>query len=126
MTASERAVRVLNQLLVTDRDAIRRLLACSVRVSPPTAAHATVQVTDDGELLEGFPTFTLRPMGLINAILPASGDLVAAVTPDGSWESVTHFALAERDGRIIGSLRPPYPLEQGPAREGSDPAVLSS
>ena len=93
------AIRVLNEALEADPEAINRMMRLEVPVNEKLAGHATIQV-GTSELDPPHPGKVVRPLGLINGLYGAGDD---------QWGFIA--MMVDEAGKIVKFI--PVPARSG-------------
>ena len=99
--AIQNAVRVLNEALEADPDAINELILLQVHVNEKLAQHPSIQVFSPGEE-NGERIYRLRPLGLINGLFGVNEfecGYIAAQCENEEPHRIIRFVYADDWGR---------------------------
>lgn len=107
----ERAVKVLNELLVADPDATNELFKFAVIVNKTVCDHPTIQVRGEKDSLSGL----LRMIGLLNGVLQEGNQRITMIVDDGPDKKITKFVIGniDKDGTV--TIPGPNPACIGPS-----------
>ena len=100
MAAVERAVRVLNEALLLDREAIEKLFAFRVNVNQELGAHPTIQVASAHPGAQGL---TLGAIGLINGLFGADAEswgFICMDVDDNDHTKILRFSVRNPSGSV--------------------------
>lgn len=97
----EKAVRILNDLLVLDPVAINKLFRAQVAVNTKIADHPTVQVLLSTKIFSR-KIYALRLLGLLNGILQDENSVVVVVVDEG--DIIVEFRVGKiGSDRVVSS-----------------------